>query len=73
MLHFMIALQRILGFKMDDKGQNSELIAVGDPQRPQAFYPLEHEVTVSAGETLLARCIYNTTTQDTMTRIGQKP
>ncbi|XP_032230228.2 peptidyl-glycine alpha-amidating monooxygenase A isoform X2 [Nematostella vectensis] len=46
------------------------LIGKGDPQRPQAFYPIKQEVDIKDGDTLAARCTYNTMKKDRITYIG---
>ena len=48
----------------------TELFAVGDPQKPQAFYPLNETITVNAGDTLFARCVYNSMSKSKVTYIG---
>lgn len=62
--------RRIIGIKKDGQSQQSQIIANGDPQKPQAFYPLDQEVVVEKGDTLFARCIYDSTKQSKMTYIG---
>ena len=46
-------------------------IAKGNPQWPQAFYPIEKNVTVNPGDFLVARCTYNSTGTDKYTNIGE--
>ncbi|XP_074634773.1 peptidyl-glycine alpha-amidating monooxygenase A-like isoform X2 [Acropora palmata] len=48
------------------------LIGKGDPQRPQAFYPVkpDKEVDIKAGDTLAARCTFNSMQRDKITYIG---
>ena len=45
-------------------------MAKGNPNWPQAFYPMDKTMTVNPGEILVARCTYNTTGHHTPTRIG---
>ncbi|XP_068693201.1 peptidyl-glycine alpha-amidating monooxygenase B-like isoform X3 [Montipora foliosa] len=47
-------------------------IGKGDPQRPQAFYPVEpgKDLSVQMGDTLAARCTYNSMQRDQITYIG---
>ena len=66
----MFSFQRILGLKQESGSQTSELFAVGDPQKPQAFYPLNQTVTVNPGDTLFARCVYNSMSKSKVTYIG---
>ena len=44
--------------------------AKGNPQWPQAFYPMAEEAVVRAGEFLAARCTFNSTGKDKTTYIG---
>eukprot|EP00794_Sanderia_malayensis_P009853 gene9853-10864_t len=46
------------------------LIHKENPQRPQAFYPVDGRMTIKPGDHLEARCTYNTMKKDVVTRIG---
>ncbi|XP_065060202.1 LOW QUALITY PROTEIN: peptidylglycine alpha-amidating monooxygenase-like [Rhopilema esculentum] len=46
------------------------LIRKENPQRPQAFYSLDKEMTIRQGDHLEARCTYNTMKKDVSTKIG---
>jgi len=60
----------ITGYKYTPASKKYEEIAKGNPQWPQAFYPIKKRVTVKKGEWLAARCTYNTTGMTKHTRIG---
>lgn len=45
-------------------------IAKGNPQWPQAFYPMDQVYTVKSGEFLVAQCTYDTIGFNQSTRIG---
>ena len=47
------------------------MIAKGNPQWPQAFYPMEKEMIIAPGDTVAARCSYNTTGHDSPVKIGK--
>ncbi|XP_065262919.1 peptidyl-glycine alpha-amidating monooxygenase isoform X9 [Emys orbicularis] len=46
------------------------LIGRQSPQLPQAFYPVEHPVHISFGDTLAARCVFTGEGRTTETHIG---
>lgn len=46
------------------------LIGRQSPQLPQAFYPVEHLVDISFGDTLAARCVFTGEGRTTETHIG---
>ncbi|KAJ7339645.1 hypothetical protein OS493_006052 [Desmophyllum pertusum] len=48
------------------------LIGKGDPQRPQAFYPIDEnkDVSIQSGDSMAARCTYNSMKRDKVTVIG---
>uniref|UniRef100_A0A8C3PDI4 Peptidylglycine alpha-amidating monooxygenase n=1 Tax=Chrysemys picta bellii TaxID=8478 RepID=A0A8C3PDI4_CHRPI len=46
------------------------LIGRQSPQLPQAFYPVEHPVDISFGDTLAARCVFTGEGRTTETHIG---
>lgn len=60
----------IAGYKVEENGDFT-LIGKGNPQWPQAFYPVEKNITVEPRQMLAARCTYSTTTFPNTTRIGQ--
>lgn len=53
--------------------QNSTLaeMARGNPQWPQAFYPLKRVIDINPGDYLHARCTYDSTGRNRTTRIGR--
>jgi len=57
-------------FSAGDKGDEWKMIAKGNPNWPQAFYPMATELVVNPGDILAARCTYNTTGHSSPTRIG---
>ena len=61
----------ILGMKTDGETRESKIIADGDPQKPQAFYPLKSIVTIKPGDSLFARCTYDSTSKAISTQIGK--
>ena len=63
--------KRIIGMKTDGKTRESKIIADGDPQKPQAFYPLKDIVTIKPGDSLFARCTYDSTAKARSTQIGK--
>ncbi|KAF2346353.1 Copper type II ascorbate-dependent monooxygenase C-terminal [Trinorchestia longiramus] len=46
------------------------MIAKGNPQWPQAFYPMKEVLTISPEEVIAARCTYNATQRSRNTHIG---
>ena len=60
----------MLGLIQDSSKSHTDLFAVGDPQKPQAFYPLNETITVNPGDTLFARCVYNSMDRSKVTYIG---
>ncbi|CAH3014635.1 unnamed protein product [Porites evermanni] len=60
----------ISGYKVRDGVWT--LIGKGDPQRPQAFYPVksEKDLSIQMGDTIAARCTYNSTQKNDITYIG---
>ena len=62
--------RQIIGMKTDGVTKESKIIANGDPQKPQAFYPLDEIVTVKKGDNLFARCVFNSMEKSTTTHIG---
>ena len=61
----------IIGMKTDGETRESKIIADGDPQKPQAFYPLKEIVTIKPGDSLFARCTYDSTSKTRSTQIGK--
>jgi peptidylamidoglycolate lyase len=54
----------ISGYKYIPKLKNFELIAKGNPQFPQAFYPRSRTYTINPGDTLAIRCVYSNKLKD---------
>lgn len=46
------------------------LIGKGNPQWPQAFYPIENNIVIQRDDFLVGRCTYNSTGRSTPTYIG---
>lgn len=46
------------------------LIGKGNPQWPQAFYPVENKVVIQKDDYLVGRCTYNSTGRNRITYIG---
>ena len=57
-------------YKYNEASQKYTEIAKGNPQWPQAFYPMKELQTVDPGEFLTARCTYDSTGRDRDTQIG---
>ena len=60
----------ISGYKKGKSSEEWSMIAKGNPQWPQAFYPMKKEVIIAPGDTVAARCSYNTTGHDSAVTIG---
>lgn len=58
----------ISGYKVTD--DHYYMIGKGNPQWPQAFYPVEKSVSVNPGDILAAQCTYNSTGRHRDTEIG---
>ena len=56
--------------KKDGVSGEVTFFANGDPQKPQAFYPLDNVVTLNKGDTVFARCVYNSMDKDNAVNIG---
>jgi hypothetical protein len=61
----------ITGYKYSPDTKQFTEIARGNPQWPQAFYPMKEIQTVKPGEVLVARCTFNSTGVKRYTNIGQ--
>ena len=61
----------ITGYKYKPETKEYIEIARGNPQWPQSFYPIEHNVTINQGDFLVARCTYDTRGLDKTTHIGK--
>ncbi|XP_061167257.1 peptidylglycine alpha-amidating monooxygenase-like [Saccostrea echinata] len=46
------------------------LIGKGNPQWPQAFYPVENKIVIQKDDYLVGRCVYNSTGRNRATYIG---
>jgi len=60
----------ITGYTYNQANSSYHEIARGNPQWPQAFYPMAQVETVAPGEFLAARCTYNSMGHNITTRIG---
>uniref|UniRef100_A0A5S6QDL4 Peptidylglycine monooxygenase n=1 Tax=Trichuris muris TaxID=70415 RepID=A0A5S6QDL4_TRIMR len=46
------------------------LIGKGNPQWPQWFYPAKKNISIGKGDTIVAQCIFDSTSRSTVTTIG---
>lgn len=60
----------ITGFWYNNASGKVEKIANGNPQLPQAFYPVPKKFTVNPGDVVHARCDYDSTNKSTPTEFG---
>ncbi|CAL4061158.1 unnamed protein product, partial [Meganyctiphanes norvegica] len=60
----------ITGYKYDEKSKQYTEIAKGNPQWPQAFYPMDKVQNIKMDDILHARCTWNSTNRDRHTYIG---
>ncbi|RXG51912.1 Peptidyl-glycine alpha-amidating monooxygenase A [Armadillidium vulgare] len=60
----------ITGYKYNPKSKELIEIVKGNPQWPQAFYPMESILKVEPYEILHVRCTYNSTTRNRHTFMG---
>ena len=60
----------ISGFYKKSGSEQWSLIGSRSPQDPQAFYPALHRPTVGGGDTLAARCLYDTHEEEHDVHIG---
>lgn len=60
----------ISGYKYTPITKQFQMLAKGNPQWPQAFYPLNTIIRVERDEILLGRCTFNSTQRETITQIG---
>jgi len=60
----------ISGYKVSKATGKVEEIAKGNPQWPQAFYPMTHVFDINNGDNLLARCTFDSTNRNRTTHIG---
>jgi len=57
-------------FHLSIQTGGTELIAKGNPQWPQAFYPTTREFTMTKGDEILMRCTYSSLGKSTFTYAG---
>jgi peptidylamidoglycolate lyase len=60
--------KRIMAYRVRDNHWTK--IAVGSPQNPQAFYPLDHAPVIEEGDIIAARCEFDASSRDGDTGIG---
>lgn len=54
-----------------DVQANWTLLGKGNPQWPQAFYPMTNtNIVISPNDYLVGQCVYDSTSRDTSTKIG---
>jgi hypothetical protein len=61
----------VSGYKIDHNTGVFSEIGKGNPQWPQAFYPIKENITIEPNDYLAARCTFSTLDFDKETRIGQ--
>ena len=61
--------------RLCDGLQNQTLVemAKGNPQWPQAFYPMTYPIDIHPGDLVHARCTFDSTGRDRTTHIGTYP
>ena len=62
----------VSGYKFDTQTNEMIEFAKGNPQWPQAFYPVTANVTLNPGDFFVARCTYDTTNNPSNTYIGKE-
>lgn len=61
----------VSGYRIDQTTGLFEEIGKGNPQWPQAFYPIKKNITINPRDYLAAQCTFTTLDFDKSTRIGQ--
>ena len=51
----------VTGYKYNPQTEEMIEFVRGDPQLPQAFYPVTNNVTFQQGDYIISRCTFNTT------------
>ncbi|TGZ65580.1 hypothetical protein CRM22_005801 [Opisthorchis felineus] len=66
----------VAGYLLPRGQPPAQLLGMGNPQWPQAFYSLKslnakfNSIDISSGDILLARCVYDSTSRTRVTQIG---
>lgn len=60
----------ITGYRYAPIQKQFTLLAKGNPQWPQAFYPMERIIQIDRDDILFARCTYNSTGKEVITEVG---
>ncbi|KAH9529947.1 hypothetical protein DERF_003798 [Dermatophagoides farinae] len=60
----------VSGYRYSHNRKKWDLIAKGNPQWPQAFYPMDNAMEIDSQDIIAARCTYNSTTRNTLTLMG---
>ncbi|GAB6032429.1 hypothetical protein CHUAL_011067 [Chamberlinius hualienensis] len=60
----------VTGYRVSQQTMKYVQIAKGNPQWPQAFYPMSQLYTIRKNDYLAARCTFNSTLRDATTEIG---
>ncbi|XP_043195701.1 peptidyl-glycine alpha-amidating monooxygenase-like isoform X4 [Amphibalanus amphitrite] len=60
----------ITGYRYNTQNQTLVEMARGNPQWPQAFYPMKHPIDIHPGDLVHARCTFDSTGRNRTTRIG---
>lgn len=58
----------ISAYQYNDTGWHK--LGKGNPQWPQAFYPINENLVIKPGDRLAARCTFDASNRDTDTHIG---
>jgi len=61
----------VTGYKIDHTTGEIEEIAKGNPQWPQAFYPMKKKVVIQPTDFVAARCTFSNKNSNVTTHIGQ--
>ncbi|CAH1796518.1 unnamed protein product [Owenia fusiformis] len=60
----------ISGYKIDPKTREWDMLGKGNPQWPQAFYPMDGVKTIHPGDDVVGRCTFNSTGRSRATNVG---
>lgn len=60
----------VSGYKYGSKSKTFSLLGKGNPQWPQAFFPMENIQIIRENDIMLARCTYNSSSKNEITVMG---
>ncbi|GFY59349.1 peptidyl-glycine alpha-amidating monooxygenase B [Trichonephila inaurata madagascariensis] len=60
----------VTGYYLHPLNNSWTMLAKGNPQWPQAFYPMQRKHTITHGDILAARCTYNSSDMNYAVKIG---